>query len=217
MVEIKKPASTSGGGTNWKELGSKLVSLVVIVGMSASIMGIGGSMFSASYYRHEIIVLHLLAFGSWFGCSVWVSFVAGVVTFHTLPRHVFGRLQSKLFPAYFVFSAIAVAIAIGSAALLGRETRSLWVVLATVAANLLYLEPETTRVMFLRHAVERRLGTGQEIGLLAPKDPAKANDPELKALSKKFGILHGISTSLNMVALGFGCYWIHLLALWMGE
>ena len=133
------------------------------------------------------------------------------------PRHVFGRLQSKLFPAYFLFSAITVAVAIISAAVLGWEVKSLFGIMGTILANLLYFEPETTRVMVLRHAVERRLGTGHEIGQLKPSDPEKANEPELRALSKRFGMLHGVSTLLNLASLGIGCFWLNFCAFEMGK
>ncbi|KAL7526597.1 hypothetical protein ACHAWF_001839 [Thalassiosira exigua] len=167
--------------------------------------GLGG-------YRHELALLHLLSFSSWFGCSVWVSFVAGLVMFRNLPRHVFGRLQARLFPAYFLFSAVAVVVAIASASALEWDATPLYAVLITILVNLVYLEPETTRVMFERHAVERRLGTGHEVGQLKPKDPEKANDPELKRLSKKFGALHGMSTLMNLAALGVGCWWLNFCA-----
>ena len=63
--------------------------------------------------------------------------------------------------------------------------------------------------MYERHVVERKLGTGHEIGILKPKDPKIANDPELRALSKKFGTLHGLSTLFNLAALAVGCYWLN--------
>ena len=84
-------------------------------------------------------------------------------------------------------------------------------------ANMLYLEPETTRIMVRRHAVERRLGTGQEIGQLRLSDPIKANNLELRALSEKFVVLHGILTAHKLVALGFSCFWINFVALGMGK
>jgi len=61
--------------------------------------------------------------------------------------------------------------------------------------------------MYKRHALEKRLGTGHEIGKMRPDDPEQANDPQLKALSKKVGMLHVISTLLNIAVLGFGCVW----------
>jgi hypothetical protein len=164
-------------------------------------------------YQHELALIHILAFSSWFGCSVWVSFIGGIVMFKNLPRHTFGRLQAKLFPAYFLFSAVLVAISIITSTALGWSagTVSLSSILATILTNLVYFEPKTTAVMFERHIVERKLGTGHEVGMLKSRDPKIANDPDLKALSKKFGMLHGMSTLMNMAALGVGCYWINFL------
>jgi len=216
MVDPTPPATadnTNGNGTLLSKIGPAIVILILAI----SIAGIGSAGFSVSYYHHEVTLLHLITFTSWFGCSVWVTFIAGIVMFKNLPRHVFGRLQAKLFPAYFIFSALVVAISMMCAAALGYEVKSLGIILVTILMNVLYFEPETTRIMILRHAVERRLKTGHEIGQLKPSDPVKANDPELKALSKKFGMLHGVSTTLNMVALGFGCYWLNFLASLMGE
>lgn len=165
------------------------------------------------HYRHELVLIHLLSFSAWFGCSVWVSFVAGLVMFKNLPRHVFGRLQAKLFPAYFWFSALTMAVAMLSSHALGWKMEALGLIFGSILLNLVYLEPKTTNVMFLRHKVERRLGTGNEVGIIKPKDPVKANDPELKKLSKQFGMLHGISTLLNLIALAIGCYWLNFCTL----
>ena len=159
--------------------------------------------------NHTVVLIHILAFSSWFGCSIWVTFVAGIVMFKTLPRHVFGRLQSRLFPAYFQFSVVTLVVAIATSE---GTPYSLLSILACALLNLLYFEPATTRVMYQRHAVEKRLGTGHEVGKLKPEDPKKANDPELKALSKTFGMLHGISSLLNLAALGFGCVWLNKCA-----
>lgn len=163
-------------------------------------------------YRQELTLIHMLAFSSWFGCSVWVSFVAGIIMFKNLPRHVFGRLQAKLFPVYFVFAAVTIAVAMVTASALRWSIQPLGIILGTILLNLVYFEPETTRIMFERHRVERRLGTGHEVGILKPKDPEKANDPELKKLSKHFGMLHGFSTLFNLGALGVGCFWMNSCA-----
>lgn len=166
-------------------------------------------------YRHWLVVVHLLAFAGWFGCSVWVTLVAGIVMFKSLPRRTFGRLQAKLFPAYFWFSTVTVSIAAMTAHLLGWDngTRTLMLILGAVLWNLLYLEPKTTAVMFQRQTVERRLGTGHEVGALAPRDDPKiGGDAEWKELSRSFGVLHGLSTVSNLAALGVGCYWLNFCA-----
>lgn len=169
--------------------------------------------------------VHLLCFCSWFGCSMWVSFVAGLVMFHNLPRHVFGRLQAALFPRYFQYSILFVAGLLvndiarcylqGSSTSFGLDfgqRASFCAVLAILLVNLMFFEPRTTKVMYERHVVERRLGTGHEIGQLKPSDPEKANDPELVKLTKKFGALHGASTSLNLLALCLGIWHVCWLA-----
>jgi hypothetical protein len=46
-------------------------------------------------------VIHLLAFGTWFGTAVYTTFVLGLTMFKNLPRQTFGKLQAKLFPKYF--------------------------------------------------------------------------------------------------------------------
>jgi hypothetical protein len=209
MSDVSKTAPTIN-----KQLVRALVLVSVLGGcgyFSTTASGSGGS----SYTR---VLIHLLAFSSWFGCSVWVSFVAGIVMFKTLPRHVFGRLQSRLFPAYFQFSTLTVGVAIATSGAVVVDADSitntksipvsLWIILVCILLNLLYFEPATTRVMYQRHAVEKKLGTGHEIGKIRPDDPEKANDPKLKALSKTFGMLHGISSLLNLVSLGFGCAWL---------
>jgi Domain of unknown function (DUF4149) len=192
--------------------------LIAILGVSVSFTSNDGSSSSnrVSQYHHVVTLVHLLSFMSWFGCSMWVSFIAGIVMFQNLPRHTFGRLQSKLFPAYFMFSAIMMVLSIISASALSwshpsYNTMPLYAILTTILINLAYLEPKTTAAMFERHVVERKLGTGQEVGIIKPKDPKIANDPELKALSKKFGMLHGMSTLMNLAALGVGCYWVNVL------
>ena len=56
----------------------------------------------------EIVLskFELLCFSVWFGAAIWVSFISGFVMFKTLPRHMFGRVQAKLFPRYFGLSAV---------------------------------------------------------------------------------------------------------------
>lgn len=173
--------------------------------------------------------VHLFLFACFYGCTVWVTFVAGIVMFKNLPRHTFGNLQSKLFPRYFQFCGAAVGSCLllevarrtndddASASMPIAQTRCLSAVLATIAANHFVLEPKTTSLMFRRHAVERRIGTGKEVGVLRP-DPSllvgKEEDAKLlETLSKQFGKLHGMSASLNLVALCLATW--HLV--WLGS
>ena len=44
-------------------------------------------------------------------------------------------------------------------------------IVASIALNLFYFEPNTTATMFKRHLIEKKLGTGHEVGALRPTDP----------------------------------------------
>lgn len=166
--------------------------------------------------------IHLFSFASWFGCSMWVNFISGIVMFKTLPRHTFGRLQAALFPRFFQYSAVCIGICILTDVMMsGLNKKSLVplvqlfnliAIFVTILMNLLVLEPKTTRIMYLRHKVERRLGTGHEIGQLKPSDPEKAKDPELVELTKQFGMYHGMSASLSLLGLASGIWHIFWLS-----
>lgn len=75
--------------------------------------------------------------------------------------------------------------------------------MVTALLNYLYLEGWCARIMWKRHAVERELGTGHEIGVLRPADPVKANDPRLLKLSREFGMAHGIGVLVDFATIGF--------------
>jgi len=177
-------------------------------------------------------VIHLFAFACFYGCSMWVTFVAGLVMFKSLPRHVFGKLQSKLFPRYFQFSIMWIGLCLGMELWLLLENRSsetnlflpreqshnLLYIMVTLLVNLYVLEPKTTKCMFKRHIVERKMKTGHEVGILKPAESilkaAEKEDIELlSSLSKEFGKLHGISASLNLLTLILGTW--HLC--WLGN
>jgi hypothetical protein len=145
--------------------------------------------------------VHIFCYGSWLGTLVWTTFIAGITMFRNLPRQTFGRLQSKLFPAYFALSAACCAIMLGSVAtgaLPSVRPRELYVLgagLAAALANLLFIEPKATAVMFKRYDLENA--------------PVR-DDAAIKALYKQFGKWHGISSLVNLVmlvaAVGHGWY-----------
>ena len=57
-----------------------------------------------------------MCFATWFGTQFWVTFVAGIVQFKNLTRQQFGKLQSKLFPIYFLLGCACNTIMLGSLA-----------------------------------------------------------------------------------------------------
>lgn len=64
------------------------------------------------------------------------------------------------------------------------------------AEKCLNAEPATTATMYNRHKLERTVNDDK-----ASQDALKAQ-PEHKSLSKKFGILHGLSSLANLITIG---------------
>lgn len=129
-------------------------------------------------------MLHLAAFGTWFGAQVWTTFFAGLTMFKNLPRQTFGKLQAKLFPQYFQLGTFCTVAVVLTGARVGLPMGPALFSLAFTLTNLLYLEPESTRVMFERYEAEKR----------GDKDAQKA-------AAKSFGKMHGISSLSNLMAL----------------
>lgn len=151
---------------------------------------------------------HILSYGTLLGTTFFHTFINGIVAFQTLPRPQFSVLQAKLSPIYFSMqTVIPVVIALtypgdrtagilpGIAGVLGSTNR--WSVLAPMAtmflsalANLVVVGPATTKCIRDRKSQERKDGK-------TSYDPPP-HSQEMLALNKKFGMLHGISSLLNL-------------------
>lgn len=136
--------------------------------------------------------IQLLAYGTWLGSIVWTTFVGGIVMFKNLPRQTFGRLQSKLFPIYFGLSTAMSAVLLGTLCFAGgapprQALTTLGMGLVGSLANFLWVEPLATSIMFQRYDLENASG--------------KRDDVAIKALYKKFGMWHGISSIFNLAVL----------------
>ncbi|KAF7846315.1 hypothetical protein BT93_L4628 [Corymbia citriodora subsp. variegata] len=128
-----------------------------------------------------------------------------------LPRHQFGNLQSKMFPAYFMMVAACCAISVASFGYLHPwkssstiEKYQLGFLLSAFAfnlANLFVFSPMTIEMMKQRHKVEKEENIGNEIGWSKNQEAAKVN-PKLAAMNKKFGMIHGLSSLANILAFG---------------
>ncbi|KUI64717.1 hypothetical protein VM1G_00751 [Cytospora mali] len=151
---------------------------------------------------------HILAYGSLFGTTLFNTCIGTVIQFKTLPTLQFSDLQTKTFPWYFGLQttlplALAVTLpgrpfgpASGIQGLFDSANRwgtllPLATIFVTGLVNWTVLLPVSKECI-----VERRK---QE-----EKDGKRSWDPqphsqEMAALNKKFGILHGISSLLNVV------------------
>ncbi|KAJ1402418.1 hypothetical protein SESBI_28110 [Sesbania bispinosa] len=154
---------------------------------------------------------HLLSFSTAFGAALWVTFIGGIIMFKNLPRHQFGNLQSKMFPAYFSMVGVCGAISVASFGYLHpwktsstAEKYQLGFLLSHFAFNLTNLfvfTPMTIEMMKQRHKVERENNIGEEVGWSKNVEVAKTN-PKLAAMNKKFGMIHGLSSLANIMSFG---------------
>lgn len=149
---------------------------------------------SSAYLPSTVLAfVHIITFATWFGTLAWTTFVFGIVAFKNLPRQTFGKLQSKLFPKYFTLSSIAPAILLATLHYLSsgtppvKEVYLLATALGSSVINMLYTEPEATKIMFQRYELENA--------------PGARDETAIKALSKQFGKFHGISSLLNLIVV----------------
>ena len=103
--------------------------------------------------------LHLLAYSTLLGSTLYQTFLVTKITFQALPRSAFTTLQRKLFPAYFRCQAglLALTALTVPAAIRGEYDGSLVMIWApfivaglSSVLNLLVFGPGTQRVMVER-------------------------------------------------------------------
>lgn len=198
--------------TNAHILGGATVSLGVLYKIFTS--------WSSPLGAAALNAFHLGTFALNFGTQHWVSFVAGPTMIMTLPRHQFGKVQSKLFPKYFhlqtLTSASCLMAFLIKHPLESMETAQLIQVCALGSnlcmslLNLLVFGPKSTQTLLKRHELEVKAGVGHEIGFHVDRTEL-LKDPEYAALNKQFGRLHAASMISNFCVMG-GSY-IHLLSL----
>lgn len=159
-------------------------------------------------------------YGTLLGTEVFQSFVAGITAYKVLPRPQFATLQSALFPIYFSMqTALPIILALtfpGERTAIGRLPSSisgvldpslrthvfapLAIMFVTALANLSYIGPQTTKIMRERKHQETRDGKKSY--------DSGPHSEEMQALNKKFGLMHGLSSLVNIV----GCF----ATLWYG-
>ncbi|RDB28421.1 hypothetical protein Hypma_015199 [Hypsizygus marmoreus] len=161
--------------------------------------------------------LYLIGYAWLFGMSLWVSFFGGVIAFKTLPRQQFGNLQHRTFPIYFVLSIglSSSLLALWTAShpdVITHITRpnvadvaqayALAYVLLAQGFNYFVIGPLTSKTMFQRHKLEKEEGK-------VYNEPGVSD--EMKAVNRRFGTLHGISSLANLgsfIALTFHGLWL---------
>ncbi|TID24002.1 hypothetical protein E2P81_ATG02310 [Venturia nashicola] len=156
---------------------------------------------------------HILSYGTLLGSSIFQSFVGGILSYRALPRPQFATLQTALFPTYFGMQTIlpiimaftykstdvtSPSVSHGLIALLHAPSQTPLYAITGMAlcglTNWLILGPMTTLTMKTRKHQETK--DGKKYYDAGPKSQ------EMKALNKKFSVLHGISSTVNMIEVG---------------
>ncbi|KAM5358801.1 hypothetical protein ACJZ2D_014976 [Fusarium nematophilum] len=138
-----------------------------------------------------------------------MTFINGIVMIRTVDRPSFSAIQQQLFPIYFGLQTILPGLLLltfpGNTLIglpngpLGAVTQfARWHSLFPIAlmgamgaANLTILLPLTTETMKERRGQAKR--DGKDWYAEGP------HSDEMKALNKKFGLLHGISSLFNLI------------------
>ena len=157
------------------------------------------------------------SYGTLLGSEVFQTFIGGIVAFRVLPRPSFSVLQQSLFPIYFAMqTALAALLALTHPSSSGSDTLPLFatahdttaatsfsVILVCGFLNWFLVGPATVRAMRDRKVQETR--DGKKYYDPGPKSEA------MKLLNKRFGALHGLSTVINLMALGATIYYGFML------
>jgi hypothetical protein len=177
---------------------------------------------------------HIITYGTLLGTTFFHSFVNGIVAFRAVDRASFSAIQQKLFPIYFGLQTVLpgvlaltfpgnslIGLANGPAGLVSEFARwhsllPISVMGITGAINLLVLLPMTVDIIKKRRGqgmLRYHQFTKSILKFIVKRDGKEyyAEGPhsdEMKALNKKFGMLHGISSLLNLAtfvaAIGYG-------------
>ncbi|PVD32419.1 hypothetical protein C0Q70_07853 [Pomacea canaliculata] len=168
-----------------------------------------------------IAMIHLGSFTAQYGAQLWVTLVAGLTMFYNLPRHMFGQVQSRLFPMFFLWSLVTSAVTMATFVTL--RPLDLWeaahiaqgicmlVGFLCAAVNSLVIAPLIVRNMVAAFSMEVAAGLGDVIGYADMSEMKKTN-PAYSACYKKFRRCHGLSALLTVLSLVANTVQLYYLA-----
>jgi hypothetical protein len=158
-------------------------------------------------------------YGTLLGTNIFNTFINGIVTYRTLTRPQFSQLQQRLFPYYFAIQSLAPCLLalswpaprgswtqpthipdglVGSLSTPGGTRTGLVLMVVLGFVNWFVFGPMTTQCIRERKRQETRDGKKYwEKG---------EQTQEMVRLNKRFGVLHGISSLVNVVDIGV-CIW----------
>lgn len=155
--------------------------------------------------------LSFFTFIFWYGTLLYFTLVQAPVLFKTLPRVLFGEVQSKLFPPYYFISYVCGTLMVVTYHILHplknyvpqdcvRMTALCLMLLFSLFQGL-WIGPKVANLRLERQTAEETFQKTNN-----PVDQEKVN-----ALAKEFGKDHGISSLVNLVVilsgLVYSIYW----------
>ncbi|XP_043714886.1 uncharacterized protein LOC122663265 [Telopea speciosissima] len=156
----------------------------------------------------------LLGFATAYGTCVWVTFVSSYVLAGVLQRQQFGIVQSKIYPVYFKTMAYSIGLSLVGLWFNPRSRRSksvqsynLLASLVMILANLFYLEPQATKVMFEKMKIEKEEGRGIDDAdisgarTLREEENSKKVKSRLRWMNQRLKKLNTQSSFLNVLTL----------------
>ncbi|HUO57209.1 MAG TPA: DUF4149 domain-containing protein [bacterium] len=145
--------------------------------------------------------IHFFTFIFWYGTLLYFTFIQAPLLFKGLPRDLFGLVQSKLFPAYYLISYICGTVLVVTYHLLHPLEK--------------YVTQDCVKITALCLMLLFSLGQGLWIGpkvaqLRVERQQAEGaqDQPKVEALSKQFGKAHGISSLFNLVVILAGAVYL---------
>jgi len=145
--------------------------------------------------------VNFFTFIFWYGTLLYFTFIQAPVLFKSLPRELFGQVQSYLFPAYYWISYICGALLV--------------ITYSVIHPLKDYVPQDCVKITALCLMLLFSLGQGLWIGpkvaeLRIERQTAEAakDQPKVDELSKAFGKAHGISSLFNLIVIIAGMVYL---------
>ncbi|XP_006879881.1 PREDICTED: transmembrane protein 205-like [Elephantulus edwardii] len=171
-----------------------------------------------------IKTLHLVFLATFWGMQIWVTCISGFVMGSSLPRHMLGFIQSRLFPFYFhIGSVCAFCNLILFAMYHPRELLSeeettqlviLFVCVALAMLNAQWFGQMTSDIMADMHIIEQSYGLGHDISLFSRKSYThlQTTNHRYQALCCHLTGYHCLSFLCNLGCMACNSLSLHYLA-----
>ena len=145
--------------------------------------------------------VHLFTFVFWYGTLLYFTFIQAPVLFKTLPRDIFGLVQSKLFPPFYIISYICGTVLIVTYHFTHPlkpndpqdcvKITALYLMLLLSLGQGMWIGPKAAQLRLDRIAAEESKNTAQ-----------------VEILKSQFGKTHGISSLINLLVILSGLVYL---------